>query len=622
MGESLVSRLDVSLLIPVRLWKKREIEKEGPSKSAVSLEDVSRLFEGAAHQPLNKGATQRAPLWARKTDASFSRDAPSPARKAYQTQAYFHPFVRQFLTDEKRCRVFERKDIGFVNLNLHLWDKPAEKMCLRVLACEAWCFEASIAVLRLDLTIQAEPHLTLSQVQRTLDQIRRLYPPYFAEVPDRSANAKRADDGAPRTDTIVQGGHCPWSVELLDDQKKPIIDGLGSFNGDDKWINLARSFRQQSDDRAQSYPWAGHWKQLLKPLVTDAESGDPEDIFALQLGDDRAPILSKVGFKSCGALGAVDRGNWVRLCFADAPGSDPLPYAQQFLAKFEERHCYDRFWYVSGESGDAPSRIMNCGYAFTWAGCASDRFFKDDANGAAFTFQHLYVPMGIIAHFHRAALLAASAQLSAHERFRASTAPPTPEEREGTRNDLADLHLKFVTFAQKYWFDEISPQEQAIQLFGMWRSELRLQELYDELREELTDMIAIDSAAKQNEINEQATRLATRGIPIAATTLIVSFLALLAGIFGMNTLDATSIQAVFEAGIVTSIQALFEPGTVTIAHKSLIASLALALAVAMAAILFIKRAFDPATKATGRIKKPATAFDTATKATGRIVDRR
>ena len=215
------------------------------------------------------------------------------------------------------------------------------------------------------------------------------------------------------------------------------------------------------------------------------------------------------------------------------PVSDELPYQREFLAGFEKRCCYDRFWYQSGESAESSSRIMNCGYSFTWVGSAKDAgYFMNDRNGAVATFRHIYVPMGVIAHFHRAALLAASAQLSALSELH------DVDKQQEHQKRLQKLYQRFITFTQVFWFDEISPQEQGRELFAGWRHELRTQELFNEVRQELRDMTDLQNAQEQVKQAREAQKLTKIALPFAAISVFVGYVSMLASGFGMNTISS------------------------------------------------------------------------------------
>lgn len=491
------------------------ITKPDNNKPPRCLDEVVKALEGS---PWQEGATP-------------DDDKPWGELRDYQSRAYFHPFVRRFLHDRGQVKRFHRRDIDRIEVILN----KEESVTLCCLRCELVLFQPDIGVLLLE-TSPPGP-LNLRKTQLLLDRFRRLYPPYVEDHP------------------IWHGGHCPFKVTLLSKCGKKIGD-LGTYQGENH--DFIQPYKEvllaDHTGRRPRYPWAAHWQQLLQPFNCSCigENG----FRAQQLGDDRAPILSWVAFDD---PRAVDRGNWMRLCFADQPGSDCLPYAHAFTGGFEKKYCYDRYWYEPGESTDAPSRILNCGYAFCFAGSSQDKyFFTNEKNGAHAIFRYIHVEMGLIAHFQKAALLSMSQRLSelvTREGKNKNIRLPDPQE-------VRDFYDHFVEFTQNFWFDEITPQQQGQELFQMWREHLRLQEIYNEVRQELKDLVDYSELRASNRLNQVVLIVGAVGLAIAA-------LSLLAGIFGMNDpnvmdwlpkwlpyISPTPIAALSQAGISFALMSL------------------------------------------------------------------
>lgn len=472
----------------------------------ICLEEIAKTLEGS---PWTTGA------------------APDPEAqcdwgrfRCYQARAYFHPFVRRFLYDTKRVLRYHRSDIKRIEVVLDSYATKQFSAELKVQRCELVLFQPDIGALLLE--VSPTTVLSLQQAQLLLDAFRRLYPPYIDHIKDLNTWA---------------GGHCPVEVTLLDENEQSVgeqgkyRDPSAKFMTRYTKVLLADTEGKGTADRPQ-YPWAEHWRSLLQPFVCYGEAGP--GFQALQLGDDRAPILTWIAFDD---PRAVDRGNWMRLCFADPPGTDQLPYAGGFTADFEERYCYDRFWYEPGESTDAPSRILNCGYAFCYAGKDNDPdFFTNPNNGAHAIFRHIHVEMGMIAHFQKAALLSAAQRVSELV-TRKGNAPRLPDQKQ-----VRKFYDHFVEFTQNFWFDEITPQHQGQELFQQWREHLRIQELYDEVHQELKDLVDYTELRASGVLNGRLSFIAGAGFFIA-------FAALFAGVFGMNELEPGHLPWLVDYGL-------------------------------------------------------------------------
>lgn len=429
-------------------------------------------------------------------------DADWPTYRCYQADAYFHPFVRRFLRNESLVRRFYRNDVNTICIELESLATGAFSVRATVVRCELVLLQPDTGLLLLELT--GAP-LSLPQMQLLQDCFRRLYPPYLDQFPQGSQQT-------------WFGGHCPVQV-TLEDAKGQRLGEPGVFRGE------STAFMQQyqqilsapgADDRLR-YPLAAHWHYLLAPFDCTGTAGTA---FSIEhLGDDRAPILSWLALDE---IAAVDRGNWVRTCFADAPGQDVLPYAKDFLFGFEQDYCYDRYWYQARESSCLPSRIMNCGYVFSYVGsCRDAGFFTNQQNGAHAIFRHIYVEMAVIAQFQKAKLLSFSQRLSEMVE-RTQSGVQLPDQKE-----VRKFYDDFVEFTQRFWFDEISPQQQGIELFHMWRKQLRLQQLYDEVRQELKDLVDYTELRSAEKLNRNV-------LMFGVLALIVALCSLGASVFGMN----------------------------------------------------------------------------------------
>lgn len=435
-------------------------------------------------------------------------------RIRYQAYNYFHPFVRSFWYDKNLVQRFRHRKLEMLKAEFH--DPQQNKVWTATFdaVADLYHFLPDIGVLVLHL--KAQERLPLRRAQECLDRLRRMYPPYIG------------GGGS-------YGGHFPDQVDLVDAYGKLIgqytkgdIAGLIS-QAKECETKQSRDGEKDRPAGAHGHILAGHWAALLKPL------GEQGGYQVQQLGDDRAALASKLNLypaSNTPLIQSIDRGNMVRLCFADASGSDRLPYAQRYLARFEERFCYDRFWYRGGESKDSPSRIMNCGYAFTYLGAGSDNYFTNKSDGAPVAFRHIYVPMAIIAHFQKAALLVASRRLADLSPYDKKGIPQQPDAEE-----FRKLEAHFIAFTQTYWFNEITPQEQGVELFDMWRRELRLPELYQEHRQELQDIVASIQMREEAEQTKAANKLNRYALVFALASLWLTCLGVLTGVMGMNQLE-------------------------------------------------------------------------------------
>jgi hypothetical protein len=450
-----------------------------------------------------------------------------------QAHAYFHPFVRQFLFDtteyENDYRMaFHRTDIKKIGVTLTGSSAmQSTSVELTVNRCELELFRMNVAVLVLE--VSANTPISLRTAQALQDQLRRTFAPYFddyalngnVEAPFGSHFAQRValygENDKLQTEFLAKSGNASI-VEALHKQEFDKRFETTQPNG--TWSFKARM--------ADSICVAAHWQYLLSPLVVNA--GNAQAVRFIPLGDDRLPIAT---YLAVDQPKSIPRGDWVRLAYADAPGSDRLPYAEQFLENFETDVCYDRFWYLSGESTDKPSRLLNTGLVFCWVGDANDpAFFTNSKNGAHATFRHIYSRLALIAHMQKACMLAASARISELSE-RHSADQTTPPAYISKQKDISHFYNEFIEFTHVYWFDEISPQIQGRELFAKLQEQLGTKALYTEVRQELTDLTsAVTVQVQQRQADDQgrmadtSVKLTTYAAWFGALSVATSFLAI------------------------------------------------------------------------------------------------
>ncbi len=267
---------------------------------------------------------------------------------------------------------------------------------------------------------------------------------------------------------------------------------------------------------------ASHWAFLFRPLVLH-HTDEKGPIRFRQIEYYRMPILAYFAMDD---MSALTRADFVRLALATGPGDpDTLPYASGYLEDFEARYCYDR--YREESLGRSPTRFMCCGHAFVIVGSHRDPFFTDKERGLLGQFRHQYFLLGLIAHFHKAALLMLSDQLVvAVSRLDITR----PESIRAFRRDVRQTFEIFLRFTHRYWFHKVSDQVQMRDLFAMWRRHLDTDDLYNEVRNELQDMTHyLDSDVFRRHSNTM--------LRLTVVTILGLIGTITTGFLGMNVID-------------------------------------------------------------------------------------
>ncbi|MDA7416406.1 hypothetical protein PGB34_08510 [Xenophilus arseniciresistens] len=441
--------------------------------------------------------------WREEVD-EYTGDSSRFHERHYNEFVSFLPYVQRFLYGEGRSktrngsppsgndgdspmRVFRRHDIAAVRLVTQPGEAP---VTLEVVHCDLYFF-FDIDVVLLNLEVGAD-HLGLARAQEILYRFGRAYPSGWES------------DGAAL--------HCMASVEWLG------ADGRVLAASDAQQRELFLSHVAQH--RAPRI--AAHWAWLLQPLVSD-HSDDPGVLRYRQIEYYRMPVMAYLSLDDPRRL---TREDFVRLALVTGAGKADaqLPYAEQHLADFEHKYCYDRFWV---DAGAAPNTRYLCnGHALVVVGDAHSAFFCCRDRGVLAQFRHQHFLLFLIAHFQKASLLMFSDQLV--EALKKLDIRSTPSVKQFKRAIRASFE-RFLRFTHRYWFHEISEQAQVRALSHLCTAHLGLDPLYDEVKARIADM---NSYLDADSLRRQASTV----VRLTVVTLFGLIGTITTGFLGMNLL--------------------------------------------------------------------------------------
>ncbi len=438
-------------------------------------------------------------VWRELVD-EFTQNPADFKERHYSEFTAFLPYVQRFLYGEGEragggpgygaspIRVFRRNDVAKVRITLG-GGAPQD---VTVTHIDLYFFyDIDVAILVVEI---AAENLELTQIQDLLYRFGRAYPSFWN--PDGS------------------GGHCPRTVEWL------AADGtvLASSDFDDKEKYLAFVCRHRA-------PYiAAHWAFLLKPLTLH-HCEEREILHYRQLEYQRMPLLA---YLSVDDPTSLTRADWVRLGLATEPGDEDgtLPFAESYLSGFEQRYCYDRYW--NPGPGLSNTRTLCCGHAMVMVGRDGDPFYTDLESGLQGQFRHQYFLLGLIVHFHRAALLMMSDRLVvAVSRLDIMDVDSVKIFKRSIRQQFEI----FLRFNHRYWFHDISRQEPLRALFRLWSGHLGTECLFAEVRDEVRDMSDyLDSDGLRRQANSV--------LRLTVVTVVSMVGTLVSGFLGMNLIAA------------------------------------------------------------------------------------
>ncbi|MDX2205862.1 MAG: CorA family divalent cation transporter [Hyphomicrobiaceae bacterium] len=447
--------------------------------------------ESLLRSPENHG------IWQEVAD-EFTGDPSQFHERHYGEFVTFLPPVQRFLYGqgvgksvrggygESPIRVLRRSDVAAMRVTL---SRAAAPVTLGIAHVDLYLFyDTDIAILVVEVLADDLP---LSTVQDLMFRVGRAYPAYWE--PDGS------------------GGHCPALVEWIG--HGGAVLACSDYENRQKYLEFVC--------RHRSPAIAAHWEFLMQPLVP--HYSDAKGLLRYrQLEYYRMPMMAYLALEDHGHLTHAER---MRLALALAPGEHIASpqLSERQIQDFEARFCLDNV-HDGPLSHAAAARFMTCGHALVVTGDAHDPAFAHAERGTLGAFRHQHFLVFLVAHFHKAALQMFSDQLAgAVNRLDVRDYLAVQAFRADTRLALET----FLRFTHRYWFLEVSRQEQARELFSLCRRHLDLDRLYDDVRQEVQDMsqyLEAEAGRRQNETMMRLTVVTAFGLVGTVAT----------GFLGMN----------------------------------------------------------------------------------------
>ncbi len=440
----------------------------------------------------------------REVDDEYTGSADQFHERHYNEFVTFLPYVQQFLYGEGRgarglgskasespMRVFRRTDVRHARMRLRPQDAAI-----------------TLDIVHVDLYFFLDVDLVLLNVEVSTDQL------LLARAQELMYRFGRGYPAGWQSNGIAM--HCLASIEWLG------ADGtvLAQSDANEKDLFLAHV----ANHRAPRI--AAHWAWLLQPLVSD-HSGQTGALRYRQIEYYRMPMMAYLALDKPELL---TRNDFIRLGLVTGAGNSAdhedagLPYAEQHLADFEQRYCYDRFW---TKGGAAPyTRYLCTGHALVVVGPAQSEFFSCRDRGVLSQFRHQHFLLFMIAHFQKASLLMYSDLLvEALKQLDLNNLTSVRRFKRAIRASFAG----FLRFTHRYWFHEVAEQAQARALFHMCAGHLGLDPLYAEVKERIADM---NSYLEADSLRRQANTV----VRLTVVTIFGLIGTVSTGFLGMNLL--------------------------------------------------------------------------------------
>ncbi|MBL8588923.1 MAG: hypothetical protein JNK46_10385 [Methylobacteriaceae bacterium] len=445
----------------------------------------------------------------KEIDDEFTDDPRDFAERHYREFVAFLPHVQRFLYGERAMRgsagygespvrVFRRMDVR----KARCWFAgEAAPVDLEIVHCDLYFFfDVDVVILALEVRAQ---NLPLARCQEIMHRFGRAYPGGWTE------------SGV--------GANCLARVAWLDGAGAELAQS--DYDDRQKFVT--------SVCRHQAAAIAAHWEFLLQPMILN-QSETKGALRYRQLEHYRMPLMA---YLALDAPQALTRADLIRLTFAGPPG-ESAPLATPFLADFEQKHCYDRFW-EPGRANWTNTRILCCGHSVVTIGEAGQPLYTDAERGFLSQFRHQLFYLALIAHFHRAAMLMLSDRLvTAMSRLDIRDQATVRRFRREVRLN----HEVFLRFTHRYYFSEVSDQALSRDFFRMMNTHLGTARLYAELREEIHDM---SHYLETDMLRRQAVTI----LRLTVVTLFSLIGNVTTGFLGMNLFSHAEMSGLERAGI-------------------------------------------------------------------------
>ncbi|RJQ59465.1 MAG: hypothetical protein C4530_09180 [Desulfobacteraceae bacterium] len=333
------------------------------------------------------------------------------------------------------------------------------------------------------------------------NMVRRVYPSYF-EKDDFDEQARNLE--------------FPSRIQVLDLSGNP----AEAFRDLDQY-DFSRTFLQYDSAQKRYYPTPCPLIDVLLPGLSEMKTAQRLH----PVIDDRMLIHTYLAFPEelLKKISARDRDIFFSLLlYVDNPGTRKFfpnyRYNPPFIESEMESHTY-RGW-------------EHFGTKIGFSRFSSAYLYFGHWNSLHRPFASMYYQMFLLILYFRSRLIQFSDEIAGIAKMFTDPGTSNDIEKKKFKGGLRRLHRRFMHFMNRYWFVEVTNQDQGIGIFRLMRDAFEIEPMYQQVKEE------IERADELTELlhNEDVGRFNTR---VGYVGGIFGFLAILTGFFGMN-FDAIS----------------------------------------------------------------------------------
>ncbi len=427
----------------------------------------------------------------------------------YNEFEYFYPHIRRILFSNKELSSGEisrgflkLEDNVKVNLSYQVINElvsPEIDITLPLKQIYLHLFENGTGLLAFEIDVN-EPTYSLQDYLIFLDLGRRIYPPFVDSHYEIKKNNKHSH--AFDSNSAISTNQCPSQIK---------INGLGinenyienfEFNKNRAdYGYLSNIITDLLDMQNFSYSNGDYW-----PLVDDRMYCHTYyDIFATHeypLNGHFLNLLKNYFREPLDKREINDAGEiWYMMIFID---SDYPTCGNRFMINdLIDSSTYKRWTDWGGFYGFSrySSAFISNSHAVP--------YFKDH-------FESMYYQLALILFFYRGSLLSFSERaIEIAKKIKSSS----------SIKELQKLQEDFLLFENKYWFKEVTAQDQGIEIFDLWESKMRNNILLSDVKEGIVELFEYFDAKREKDVSRKLAILTYIGsflIPLNIAIAIIS----------------------------------------------------------------------------------------------------
>lgn len=450
--------------------------------------DIKDLKPDEVAQRLTKGNTDIKQGWAIE---HYTLDSINNYNEFY----YFHPYVQRAIFNKKGnvgMEFLKREDFKKLRVEYYDNDNILQSIETQVNEIDVHLFDNQIGLLTITTEKQqGDSNTDFQTFLRYNDIARRVYPPYLGEK--NTCSSKLESKILPVEISLCKGGD---PNECIREDFKPIDLEAGKKKDVVFLSNIIKKLLE---------PFELQEKHKVCPCK--------DTIYYTPFIDDRMFIVSyysdkemseKLKNRCCDGYEFETSDDWYRFIFVDGNYANIANDAMKY--DLLRRHTYAR-WAKYG------SLFGMSRYSFVLL-CSTDAPLDLKQH-----MKSLYYQIALIVLFQRAMLLKFAEDIDElTDHFEAG------RYSKKLKDDSDKLHGEFIKFVNKYWFIEVTPQEQGIEIYNQWMGLLNLEKLYGELRREISALAGYVENKIEAENNNRLAMITYLGFPVLILGMIMSIL--------------------------------------------------------------------------------------------------